>query len=107
MLIISLTLYLYLKIGSAIGSFCCITPNVKPSDFDQKVKPLLEINAARIGGFMEMQALCRKERTLSQQAVTLVSHSSSVHMPINLPAFGGHSKTNIVVDSDDSINFVY
>ena len=54
--------------GSAIGSFCCISPDGKPQDFDLKAIPLINANVARIGVAIEKQAMARQEQYLIQLA---------------------------------------
>lgn len=93
--------------GSVIGAFCCVAPNGKPKDYDLRVKPLVEVNAARIGAAMERQALSRRDQYLSQLAkakqiaglpvIGSQISPSQGYKSLSLPSLPSHRETRSII----------
>lgn len=101
--------------GSAIGSFCCVSGTGKPEDFEARVKPLVEVNVARIGLAMARQALSKREDKLSKQVSALSKREDKLcqqvaafesRVPV-MHEFSGKAAQPSLVEADDLVNFVY
>lgn len=90
--------------GSAIGSFCCVSPDGKPKDFDIRMKPFVEANVALIGLAMERQVLTMREQRLRLFAKT--KQIESGHPAIDTQVVTDESGP-VQFDTEDLVNFAY
>ena len=89
--------------GAAIGSFCCVSADGKPKNFDLRVKPFVEANVALIGLAMERQVLTMREQRLKLLART--KQIESGHPSFEVQA--ADESEPVQFDAEDLVNFAY